>query len=78
MTTVLEDCTTEKQLSVVLLFADKRLNMKDIHVEMFPVSGVKCLPRKAVHNRVEKHGKRFADEEVEILGRKWLRPFLHF
>jgi hypothetical protein len=32
----------------------KELNTKDIHKEMFPVYGGKCLSRKAVHNRVEK------------------------
>jgi hypothetical protein len=31
----------------------KRLNAKDIHKEMFPVYGEKCLSRKAVHNWVE-------------------------
>jgi hypothetical protein len=32
------------------------------------------LSRKAVDNRVEKRGKRFADdEEVEMEARKWLR-----
>jgi hypothetical protein len=41
---------------------------------MLPVYGGKCLSRKAVHNWVEKHGKRFADdEEVETQARKWLR-----
>jgi hypothetical protein len=32
----------------------KGLNAKDIHKEMFPVYGGKCLSRKAVHNWVEK------------------------
>jgi hypothetical protein len=32
----------------------KRLNAKDIHKEMFPVYGGKCLSRKAVHNWIEK------------------------
>jgi hypothetical protein len=32
----------------------KRLNAKDIHKEMFPVYGGKCLSRKAVHNWVKK------------------------
>jgi hypothetical protein len=27
---------------------------KDIHKEMFPVYGRKCLPREAIHNLVEK------------------------
>jgi hypothetical protein len=38
---------------------------------MFTVYGGNCLPRKAVHNWVE---KRFGDdEEVETEVRKWLR-----
>jgi hypothetical protein len=32
----------------------KGLSAKDIHKEMFPVCGEKCLSRKAVHNWVEK------------------------
>jgi hypothetical protein len=32
----------------------KGLNAKDIHKQMFPVYGGKCLSRKAVHNWVEK------------------------
>jgi hypothetical protein len=32
----------------------KDLNAKDIHKEIFPVYGGKCLSRKAVHNCVEK------------------------
>jgi hypothetical protein len=44
---------------------EKGLNAKDIHTEMFPVYGGKCLSRKAVHIWVEKYlgGKRFTDEE---------------
>jgi hypothetical protein len=50
------------------------LNSKDVHKEIFPVYDRKCLPHKAVHNWVEKHGRRFADdEEVETEVRKWLR-----
>jgi hypothetical protein len=53
MATVLEDYTTEKQCSVVRSFLwAKGLNTKDIHKEMFPVYGGKCLSRKAVHNWV--------------------------
>jgi hypothetical protein len=49
----------------------KGLNPKDIHKEMFPVYGGKCLSLKAVHNWVK---KRFADgEEVETEVRKWVR-----
>jgi hypothetical protein len=50
----------------------KGLNSKDIHKEMFPVYGRKCLSRKAVLNWVEKRGKCFTDE-VETEMRKWLR-----
>jgi hypothetical protein len=52
----------------------KELNTKDIHKEMFTVYGGMCLSRVALHNWVEKHGKRFADdEEVETEVRNWLR-----
>jgi hypothetical protein len=49
-------------------------SVKDIHKEMFFVYGGKCLPRKAVHNWVEKSVRLFADEEeLETEVRKWLR-----
>jgi transposase len=32
----------------------KRLNVRDIHKEMFPLYGGKCLSRKAFHNWVKK------------------------
>jgi hypothetical protein len=54
MTTMLEDCTTEEQRSVVRFLWAKGLNAKDIYKEMFPVYGGKCLSRKAVHNWAEK------------------------
>jgi hypothetical protein len=54
MVTVLEECITEEQRSVVRFFVTKVLNTKDIDKEMFPVYGGKCLSRKAVHNRVKK------------------------
>jgi hypothetical protein len=54
----------------------KWLNAKDIHKEMFPVYGEKCLFCKPVHNWVEKCGKRFNDDEdVETEVRKWLRQW---
>jgi hypothetical protein len=41
---------------------------------MLPVYGGTCLSCKTVHNRVEKRGKCFADdEEVEMEVQKWLR-----
>jgi hypothetical protein len=47
-------CVTEEQRSVVRFLWAERLNAKDTHKEMFPIYGVKCLSRKAVHNWVEK------------------------
>jgi hypothetical protein len=49
MATVLEECATEEQRSVVR-FLWTGLNTKDIHKETFPVYGGKCLSLKAVHN----------------------------
>jgi hypothetical protein len=54
MATVIEECITKEQCSVVSFLWAKGLNAKDIHKEMFPVYGGKCLSRKAVHNWVEK------------------------
>jgi hypothetical protein len=51
----------------------KRLSAKDIHKDMFPVYGVKCLLRKGFENWVAKRDKHFAyDEEVETDVQKWL------
>jgi hypothetical protein len=50
MTTVLEECNTEEQRSVVPVLWTKGLNAKDVNKEKFPVYGGKCLSRKAVHN----------------------------
>jgi hypothetical protein len=44
--------TTGKQRYVVLVSWAKGLDAKDIHEEMLPVYGRKCLSRKAVHNWV--------------------------
>jgi hypothetical protein len=49
---MLEEHTTEDQRSVVRFVWAKELNAKDIHKEMFPVYGGKCLSHKAVHNWV--------------------------
>jgi hypothetical protein len=51
---VLEECITEEQRSVALFLWSKGLNTTDIHIEMFPVYGAKCLSHKAVYNWVEK------------------------
>jgi hypothetical protein len=54
MATVLEECSTEEQRSVLQFLWAKGLSAKDIHKEMFRVYGGKCLLRKAVRNWVEK------------------------
>jgi hypothetical protein len=60
------DHTTEEQRFVVRFFlSGKGLNAKDIHKEMFPVYGGKCLSRKAVHNCLQKFSEgrsKVADE----------------
>jgi hypothetical protein len=46
MATVLEECTTEEQRSVVLFFFwAKGLSAKDIHKEMFTVGSVCSVKR---------------------------------
>jgi hypothetical protein len=40
----------------------KGLNAKDVHKEMFPVYGGKCLSLKAVHSWVEK----FSQERSKV------------
>jgi hypothetical protein len=47
MVSVLEECITKEQRSVMRY-------AKDIHKEMFPVYGGKCFSCKVVHNWVEK------------------------
>jgi hypothetical protein len=54
MLTVFEECITEEQRSVVRLLWAKEHNTKDIHKQMFPVYGGKCLSSKAVHSPVQK------------------------
>jgi hypothetical protein len=54
MATVLEEYTTEEKSSIVHFLWAKGLSEKDIHNEMFPVYGGKCLSRKVVHNWPEK------------------------
>jgi hypothetical protein len=52
----------------------KRTNAKDIHKDIFPVYGGKCLSHKAVHNWVEKFSQgrsKVADDTREMW--KWLR-----
>jgi hypothetical protein len=47
----------------------KRLNAKDIHKEMFPVYGGKCVQAAKRHP----DGKCFTDDEVETGVQKWLK-----
>jgi hypothetical protein len=54
MATVLEECTSEEQCSVVRFLWAKGLNAKDNHKDLFPVCGGKCLSHTAVHNWVDK------------------------
>jgi hypothetical protein len=51
MAAMLEEFTAEEQSSLCFLWA-KGLSAKDIHKEMFPVYGGKCLSCKSVHNWV--------------------------
>jgi hypothetical protein len=44
--TMLEECTTEEQRSVVRFLLAKGLNALDIHKEMFPVYDGNCLSLK--------------------------------
>jgi hypothetical protein len=47
MVTVIENCITEEQQSVVSFFWTKGLNAKDIHKETLPVFDGKCLSCKS-------------------------------
>jgi hypothetical protein len=49
---MLEEYNTEEQRSVVRFLWAKGLNAKDIHKDMFPVYGGKCLPSKVAHKCV--------------------------
>jgi hypothetical protein len=85
MAIVLDECTTEGQRSVVRFLWAKGLN--DIHKETFRVHGGKCLPRKAVHNWVEKFSQgrlkvadgarpdRPVEIAIEQLGSGWKSLF---
>jgi hypothetical protein len=50
MATVLEECTTEEQHSIVRLLVGKKDSMQGVLKKKFPVYGGKCLSRKAVHS----------------------------
>jgi hypothetical protein len=69
MATVLEECNTQEQRSVVCTLWAKGLNAMDIHKEIFPVYSGKCLSRKTLTT-----GRQiFAyDEEVETDVQQWV------
>jgi hypothetical protein len=58
MATMLEECTTEEQRSVVRFLWAKGLDAKDIHKEMFPfmVGSVCCIKSFSLG------GRSFADD----------------
>jgi hypothetical protein len=58
MATVLEEFPTEEQRSLVYFLWKKGLNVNDIHKEIIPDYGGKCLSRKAAHNCVKKFSQR--------------------
>jgi hypothetical protein len=54
MATMLEECNTEETCSIVQFLWAKGSNAKDIHKEIFPVYGGKCLSHSVVYSWVEK------------------------
>jgi hypothetical protein len=50
MATVLEGYPTEEQRSLARFLSAKELNARDIHKEMFPIYGRRCLSLVAVPN----------------------------
>jgi predicted DNA-binding protein YlxM (UPF0122 family) len=55
MATVLEECTTEEQCSVMRFYYVQKYSMQRIFInKYFSVYGGKYLSRKAAHNLVEK------------------------
>jgi hypothetical protein len=70
MATVLEGVVPKRSVPLCALWV-KGLNAKDIHKEMFPVYGGKCLSRKAVHSWVEKFSQglsKVADDALTTCG----------
>jgi hypothetical protein len=73
-----------QEYSVVRFFLwPKGINEKDIHKEMFPVYGGKCLSRKAVHDWVanvslitkslRQQSKDFYVAGFDALVKRWVR-----
>jgi hypothetical protein len=52
MVPMFEECATEELNSIVHILWAKGLRTKDIHKEMFPAYGGKCLLHKVVHSWV--------------------------
>jgi hypothetical protein len=58
MATVFECVLPKSRVLLCFCFCGQnRLNAEDIHKEMFPAYGGKCLWRKAVHKWVEKFSR---------------------
>jgi hypothetical protein len=57
MATVLQECITDEQNFVVRFLWARELNANNIHKEIFPVYGGKCLSRIAVQNLAEKSSR---------------------
>jgi hypothetical protein len=69
MATVFEGILPKSSVLLCVFLWAKGLHAKDIHKEMFPVYGGKCLSCKAVHNWVEKLSQgcsKVADDETEV------------
>jgi hypothetical protein len=54
----------------------KKTYARDIHIELPPVYGGKCLSPEAGHNWGQKCGKCADDKDVETVVCKWLRQQL--
>jgi hypothetical protein len=69
MSTVFEECNTEEQRSILRFLWAKGLNVKSIHIEIFPVYCGKGLSREAVQSLAEKFSQgrsKISDDETEV------------
>jgi len=64
MAAPLSTCTTIEQRGVVCFLCAKKMEAKDIHKEMLPMYGERCLSCQAVHNCVQK----FSEGRTSIEG----------
>jgi hypothetical protein len=69
MATVLEECSTEEQHSVLHFLWAKGLNAKDIHKEMFPVCCVKRFTPGSRNSLRDVRKSQLMPDQVQ----KWLR-----